>query len=43
MLSNLSFMPIANKVGKKGQEVHCKHFLGKIQQMANKSGNRSLS
>ena len=39
MSSNLACMPVANK---KGQKVKKFDFFGKIQQMINKSGNKSL-
>ena len=38
--SYLAFMPVAIKVG---QKVHFKIFFGNIQQMINKSSNKSLS
>ena len=43
--SNLVFMPVANKVGQNVKKVHFKTFFPtkkKIQQMNNKSGNKSL-
>ena len=42
MPSDLAFMPVANKVGQKVKKYFLKLFFGKIQQMINKSGNKSL-
>ena len=39
MSSNLALIPVAKKIG---QKVHFKTFFGEIQQMINKSGNKSL-
>ena len=40
--STLACMPVANKIGKKGQKVQCNIFFRSIQKMINKSGNKSL-
>ena len=43
MSSNLSFMPVANKVGQKVKKFILRLFSEKKQQqMINKSGNKSL-
>ena len=42
MSSNLVFMPVANKVGQKVKKFILRLFFRKIQQIINKSGNKSL-
>ena len=43
MSFNLAIMPVANKVGQKVEKfILILFFFGKMQQMINKSGNKSL-
>ena len=43
MSSNLACMPITNKEGRKVKKFILRFFLGKMQQMINKSGKKTLS